>query len=165
MSPAPRAVANDIIDQFLIDVTPEAGKDWIKIVADAAAKRNTDAAIAVAEAEEGRDKDSKPSLPLGAYTGIYRDPWYGVIEISISDGGQLWFQSGRSERLSGPLEHFQFDTFIARWSDRKLNADAYVSFSLGPTGDVERIRMQAVSPTTDFSFDFHDLDLVRDDNP
>jgi hypothetical protein len=26
---------------------------------------------------------------------------------------------------------------------------------------VERIRMKAVSPATDFSFDFHDLDLVR----
>ncbi|MDZ7645569.1 MAG: hypothetical protein U5K76_15910 [Woeseiaceae bacterium] len=40
-------------------------------------------------------------------------------------------------------------------------ADAYVSFALSPTGAVERIRMQAVSPTTDFSFDFHDLDLQR----
>jgi len=165
MSPAPRAVANDIIDQFLIDVTPEAGKDWIAIVAEASAKRSNDAAIAVAEAEEGRNKDSTPSLPLSAYAGIYRDPWYGEIEISMRDGGQLWFQSGRSEPLSGPLEHFQFDTFIARWTDRKLNADAYVSFSLNPTGDVERIRMKAVSPATDFSFDFHDLDLVRYINP
>jgi hypothetical protein len=73
----------------------------------------------------------------------------------------LHFRSPRSEPLSGPLEHFQFDTFIARWTDRKLNADAYVSFALGPTGEVERIRMKAVSPATDFSFDFHDLDLVR----
>jgi hypothetical protein len=63
------------------------------------------------------------------------------------------------------MEHFQFDTFIARWTDRKLNADAYVSFSLSPTGEVERIRMKAVSPTTDFSFDFHDLDLERVASP
>lgn len=65
----------------------------------------------------------------------------------------------RSQPLGGPLEHFQFDTFIARWKDRGLNADAYVSFSLSPEGKVERIRMKAVSPATDFSFDFHDLDL------
>jgi hypothetical protein len=63
--------------------------------------------------------------------------------------------------LSGPLEHFQFDTFIARWTERKYNNDAYVSFSLGAEGNIERIRMKAVSPATDFSFDFHDLDLVR----
>ncbi|MCI0516464.1 MAG: hypothetical protein L0Y45_01385, partial [Woeseiaceae bacterium] len=43
----------------------------------------------------------------------------------------------------------------------RRRADAYVSFSLGPTGDVERIHMKAESPATDFSFDFHDLDLVR----
>lgn len=49
-------------------------------------------------------------------------------------------------------------TFIARWKDRRLNADAYVSFSLDAEGKVERIRMKAVSPATDFSFDFHDLD-------
>jgi hypothetical protein len=46
--------------------------------------------------------------------------------------------------LIGPLEHFQYDTFIARWTDRKLLADACVSFSLNPQGKVERIRMQAV---------------------
>ena len=69
----------------------------------------------------------------------------------------------RSEKLGGPLEHFQFDTFIARWEDARLDADAYVSFTLSPEGKVQRIRMKAVSPTTDFSFDFHDLDLVRVD--
>ncbi len=70
-------------------------------------------------------------------------------------------ESARSAPLSGPLEHFQFDTFIARWTERRYNNDAYVSFSLGAEGAVERIRMKAVSPATDFSFDFHDLDLAR----
>ena len=43
-------------------------------------------------------------------------------------------------------------------------ADAYVSFSLTPEGLIDRIAMKAVSPATDFSYDFHDLDLryVRD---
>jgi CubicO group peptidase (beta-lactamase class C family) len=161
MSAAPRAVANDIVDQFLRDVSQDAGKDWIKIVAEASAKRQSDGATAVAEAQAAKDANSKPSLPLEAYVGTYRDVWYGDISISESDDGELQFVSGRSASLVGPMEHFQFDTFIAHWSDRKLNADAYVSFSLSPTGEVERIRMKAVSPTTDFSFDFHDLDLVR----
>ena len=161
LSPAPRAVVNDIVDQFLKGIAKDAGKDWIAIVAEASGTRLSDAAAAVAEAEASRVADSKPSLPLDAYVGTYRDPWYGNVEITLGDDGGLHFRSLRSEPLSGPLEHFQFDTFIARWVDRKLNADAYVSFSLGPTGEVERIRMKAVSPATDFSFDFHDLDLVR----
>jgi CubicO group peptidase (beta-lactamase class C family) len=161
MSPAPRAVVNDIIDQYLKDVSNDAGKDWIAIVAEASGARQSDAATAVAEAEAARDVDSKPSLPLDAYVGTYRDSWYGDIQISRSEDGKLRFESARSAPLSGPMEHFQFDTFIVRWPDRKLNADAYVSFSLDPIGKVERIRMKAVSPTTDFSFDFHDLDLER----
>jgi CubicO group peptidase (beta-lactamase class C family) len=165
MSAAPRAVVNDIVDQFLKGISQDAGKDWIAIVAEASGTRQSDAAAAVAEAEASRVANSKPSLPLEAYVGTYRDPWYGDIRITLGDDGELRFESARSEPLSGPLEHFQFDTFIARWSDRKLNADAYVSFSLGPTGEVERIRMKAVSPATDFSFDFHDLDLARQTPP
>jgi CubicO group peptidase (beta-lactamase class C family) len=161
LSPAPRAVVNDILDQFLRDENDDAGKDWIAIVAEAAGTRRTDAAAAVAEADAARNADSSPSLPLDAYAGTYRDPWYGDILITLDNIGQLRFESARSAPLSGPLEHFQFDTFIARWSQRNLDADAYVSFSLDPQGEVERIRMKAVSPATDFSFDFHDLDLQR----
>lgn len=79
----------------------------------------------------------------------------------MGDNGQLWLHSERNEPLQGPLEHFQYDTFIARWTDRRLMADAYVTFSLSPEGKVERILMKAVSPATDFSFDFHHLDLRR----
>lgn len=161
LSPAPRAVANGIIDGFLEGISPDAGNDWVAIVSDAMQARRSGAAEAVAEAEASRAVDSTPSLPLAAYVGTYRDPWYGDITISLNDDGQLWFASARSEPLSGPLVHFQYDTFIARWTERKYNNDAYVSFSIGPEGDVERIRMKAVSPATDFSFDFHDLDLER----
>ena len=161
LSAAPRAIANDILDRFLIDISPEAGNDWIGIVTDVMKSRSSDADDSIAEAESSRSTDSQPSLPLDAYIGTYRDPWYGDILISLTEDGRLWFESGRSEPLSGPLEHFQFDTFIARWTERKYNNDAYVSFSLGAEGNIERIRMKAVSPATDFSFDFHDLDLVR----
>jgi CubicO group peptidase (beta-lactamase class C family) len=161
MSPAPRAVANDIVDQFLVDESPDAGKDWIAIVTEAMNSRLRKAATVVEEADTSRAADSKPRLPLDDYAGTYRDPWYGDISISKEDDGVLWFRSARSEKLTGPLEHYQYDTFIARWTTRNLNADAYVSFTLSPEGAVERIRMKAVSPATDFSFDFHDLDLVR----
>tara|TARA_R110002049_G_scaffold130820_3_gene289291 strand:- start:1022 stop:2596 length:1575 start_codon:yes stop_codon:yes gene_type:complete len=161
LSPAPRAVANEIIDEFLIDVSPDVDNDWVDIVSDAMSARSSGAKEAVAETESSRLADSRPSLPLDAYTGTYRDPWYGDITISMNTDGELWFASGRSVPLSGPLLHFQFDTFVARWSERKYDNGAYVTFTLGAEGNVERIRMKAVSPATDFSFDFHDLDLVR----
>ena len=30
---------------------------------------------------DGRNKESKPSLPLSAYAQTYTDPWYGDVEI------------------------------------------------------------------------------------
>ena len=161
MSPAPLAIVSDIADQFLAGTTPYAGKDWIAILSGISQGRKDEAAKAVVAAAESRAVNSKPSLPLEAYAGTYRDDWYGDIHIELDKAGNLRFRSDRNEPLNGPLEHFQYDTFIVHWTDRKLQADAYVSFSLSPEGKVDRIRMKAVSPATDFSFDFHDLDLKR----
>jgi hypothetical protein len=44
-----------------------------------------------------------------------------------------------------------------------MEADAYVIFSLDEQGKADRIRMKPVSPLTDFSFDFQDLDFKRTD--
>jgi hypothetical protein len=49
------------------------------------------------------------------------------------------------------------DTFVVRWRDRALRADAFVTFALAPDGSVAQAKMRAVSPATDFSFDFQDL--------
>ncbi len=51
-----------------------------------------------------------------------------------------------SPDLSGPLEHWQYDTFVARWSDPELRADAYVTFTLTPEGLIAEARMKPFSP-------------------
>ena len=80
------------------------------------------------QAADAREADSKPSLPLEAYARTYRGDWYRDTYITLDNAGQLRFSSDRNEPLNGSLEHFQYDTFIARWTDRKLLADAYVLF-------------------------------------
>jgi hypothetical protein len=42
-----------------------------------------------------------------------------------------------------------------------MDADAYVNFSLDQDGKASGFTMKAVSPLTDFSYDFHDLDFYR----
>jgi len=112
----------------------------------------------VSNAAVKRDTSSKPSLPLESYDGRYRDPWYGDIVVEKKTGG-LGIRFTHTPALAGTLEHWQHDTFVARWNDRSLLADAYLTFSLGPDGAIERVLMKAVSPLTDFSFDFQDLVL------
>ena len=69
----------------------------------------------------------------------------------------------RTPGLVGDLVHWQHDTFIARWRDREMRADAYITFALNPDGTIDQAKMQAVSPDTDFSFDFHHLRLKPKD--
>jgi CubicO group peptidase (beta-lactamase class C family) len=159
MTAAPRALVYAVMEQALADPAAADRKDWIDILDRLATERQSEAEKAVAEAWESRAAESGPSLPLDHYTGTYRDPWYGDVRIRLTEDGELWFESQRNEPLRGPLVHFQYDTFVARWTDRRLMADAYVTFYIGPEGDIEHVGMKAVSPATDFSFDFHDLEL------
>jgi hypothetical protein len=149
-------VVLEILNAYVSE-TPE---DWVAVVAEAGAERTDEAKKEVEEAFANRNADSTPSLPIESYVGTYRDPWYGDVFVEGGDGG-LVMRFSRSDVLTGALEHFQYDTFVARWFDRSLLADAYVTFVLGADGEVEAIRMKWVSPDTDFSYDFHDLDLRR----
>jgi CubicO group peptidase (beta-lactamase class C family) len=156
MTRASRAITSEILNAYISD-TPE---DWVKVYETQTAERGDQARRVVEEAFANRDADSTPTLPLASYVGTYRDSWYGdVIVEGGSDG--LIMRFSRSQLLNGALEHFQYDTFVARWHDRSLFGDAYATFTIGTQGEVEAIRMKAVSPATDFSFDFHDLDLRR----
>jgi CubicO group peptidase (beta-lactamase class C family) len=111
-----------------------------------------------------RDSTSRPSLTLGKYAGTYRDVWYGDVTIAL-EAGKLVMRFSHTPGLTGDLEHFQYDTFIARWRDRELRADAYVTFALKPDGSIDQIKMAPISPATDFSFDFQDLLLVPQSPP
>jgi CubicO group peptidase (beta-lactamase class C family) len=155
-SRAPRAVTSEILNAYI----SESPENWVRVYSSSASERAAEAKKVVEEAFANRNADSTPSLPLESYVGTYRDPWYGDVSVERGQDG-LAMRFSRSELLTGPLEHFQYDTFIARWIDRSLYADAYVTFDLDAGGGVEAIRMKWVSPDTDFSFDFHHLDLRR----
>lgn len=94
------------------------------------------------------------------FTGTYTDKWFGDVMISIKNG-KLWFTSKRSYLLNGEMFPYKGNTFIVKWGDRSLDADAFVQFDLDNNGKANRIKMNAISPLTDFSFDFQDLDFSR----
>jgi CubicO group peptidase (beta-lactamase class C family) len=101
-----------------------------------------------------------PELPLSAFAGTYQDPWYGAVTVAEEDTG-LVLSFSRSKLLRGSLRYHGNGTFVVQWFDRSLNADAYITFAVDPDGSVTGATMKAVSPQTDFSYDFHDLDLKK----
>ena len=73
----------------------------------------------------------RPSLPLAKYAGTYSDQWYGDIAVE-DQGGKLTIKFSHTPALIGDLEHWQYDTFLVKWRDRELRADAYITFALNP---------------------------------
>ncbi|HEV8355312.1 MAG TPA: serine hydrolase [Gemmatimonadales bacterium] len=147
-------ITHHILDHFL-------GAPPLDYLGIAKRQEAADDARLAAQAKERaarRDSTSKPSLPLERYAGTYTDAWYGEVTIAL-ENGRLVMRFGHTPELTGDLEHWQYDSFIARWRERELRADAFVSFSLNPDGSIERVKMAPVSEEVDFSFDFQDLDL------
>jgi len=106
-------------------------------------------------------KNNVGSSVTTLYTGTFKDSWLGEVRIGLNKG-KLWFASKRSPKLSGELLHYKGTTFVARWTDRGLNADAFVMFRLDENGKASGFSMKAISPDTDFSYDYQDLDFYRE---
>ena len=149
------AITYEALDMML----QRRGNDWLQAYAAAFAKAQGNADEDWRKHVAARDASSAPSLALAKYAGTYRDPWYGDVLIRQGAKG-LEMQFGKTAELLGDMEHWQHDSFIVRWRDRSLNADAFLNFSLDNDGKVRELRMEPISPLTDFSFDFQDLRLV-----
>lgn len=118
-------------------------------------KENNDRGLALHRQTAARPAKVGPSLSLARYVGTYRDPWYGDILVTgTKDGLTIDFKS--TPRMSGRLEHWQYDSFVTRFDDPKIEP-AYVTFGLDADGRVERVTMKPVSPLADFSYDYQDL--------
>ena len=106
-----------------------------------------------------RDPDARPSLPLPKYAGVYEDAWYGRVTI-VSEPSGLVMRFTHTPGMVGDLMPWGGERFVVRWRDRSMRADAYVTFQQAPGGSIAAVRMAAVSPAVDFSYDFQDL-LLR----
>lgn len=138
-------------------------KDWIAHYSELKDNRAKKEKERLAENQSKVDKNAAHSLPLRGYAQTYQDDWYGDIIVHFKNN-KLHMQFGNTEALKGTLEHYQHNTFIVRWQDRTLEADAFVNFNLNEEGIVSYATMKAVSHATDFSFDFHDLKLKPKSN-
>ncbi|CAN5594875.1 serine hydrolase [soil metagenome] len=136
--------------------------DWIASSKHVQATRDAQTIKDAAEAVTPKGGGVKPTLPLAAYVGTYRDPWYGTITVSILRKGKtqrLRLSFDKTPALRGALEPFDGDTFRTRFDDRSQE-DAFVMFAL-KGGAVVGATLRAVSPLADFSYDYQDLRLTR----
>jgi hypothetical protein len=134
-------------------------RDWVAISESNKIKRDgrmkaADAAGAPAAAHT----ETWTPADLNVYVSTFKDPWRGEATVA-RQGDSLQLTFSHTNALSGPLVPAGLNLFIVHWKDRSLDADAYVRFSTDYSGKVAGFTMQAVSATTDFSYDFQDLDF------
>ncbi len=152
------SITNEIKDGYL--GLPR--KDWIS---ELSSKRNSYLAYNKTITDSIWEDINKaqlnpPKIDFNIYAGTYRDPWLGDVYISIKNG-KYWFDSKRSPKLTGELFPYKENSFVVKWRDRSMDADAFVIFRLNENGHSDGMQMKAVSPLTDFSYDFQDLDFKK----
>jgi CubicO group peptidase (beta-lactamase class C family) len=150
------AVTNTIKDSYLgIPKVDRVAEYHARVVAS-----NEHAAKITSEIWKAIDTQQKNNakIDLNQFVGTFRDAWFGDVTISLKNG-KLMFTSKRSPRLSGEMLFYKGNTFVAKWNDRSLEADAFVKFNLDTEGKAAVMTMEAISPLTDFSFDFQDLEF------
>jgi CubicO group peptidase (beta-lactamase class C family) len=145
-----------ITHEVLEDALELDDKNWVE---DLAKKHFAAKKKAYANAKPETPADYQPQLPNINYTGTLHDDWYGDVIIEELDS-KLRIDFTHTQRLKGELTHYTGNTFIVKWDEKLLEADAFIQFELGTDNRVKRAKMKAVSTAvTDFSFDFRNLNL------
>jgi CubicO group peptidase (beta-lactamase class C family) len=152
------AVTNSIKDSYL----GIKGNDWVKIYQDIVAQDKAEAEHILAEVRQKVEAGQRvvQAELMTSVLGTYVDPWFGEVIIE-KNGIGMNLRSKRSPRLKGELLHYKGNTFVVKWKDRSFDADAFVMFQQDGEGAISGMKMVAISPLTDFSFDFHDLEFVK----
>lgn len=151
-----RALTNVIKDAYF----NISGKDRIKDALNGVLKAQKEADAITSEIDRALSSVSNSNVDQKKFEGRYRDPWFGDITISVRDG-RLYFESEKSPLLKGALSFYKESTFVVKWDDRSLDADAFINFGFDFNGNPNTVTMKPVSPLTDFSFDFQDLEFRR----
>jgi hypothetical protein len=106
-----------------------------------------------------RKPNAPPSLPLAQYAA--RIAIRGTATSTSRTKAASSSSVLEDADLVGDIQPWQNDTFVIKWRERWLNADAFLSFNLDADGKIREARMEPISPLTDFSFDFQDCGWCR----
>lgn len=140
--------------------------DWIADSKKREAEGTEKSLKAAVEIDAKQAAGAAPSMPLDAYVGTWRDPWYGDIVIAPKTEGRgrnrksgLWLRFTHTPALQGWLEPYDGETFRTRFPDKR-EEDAFITFAIA-TAKPATATLKGVSPDIDFSYDYQDLRLTR----
>jgi len=125
-------------------------RNWSKMQLDGVMKAR-DAAKAVKKNDSiGHKFNTKPSQELKNYTGIYKSPGYGSIEISMKEGGLV----SKFNAIDIRLDHFHYDQFNAVILDPALQGQDPIRFTFHTdvSGDITKLTVPFEGGVKDIEF-------------
>jgi CubicO group peptidase (beta-lactamase class C family) len=132
------AVARSALDQMLgLPI-----EDWVKDGKAALDLLDFNTTVRLKKRESDRKPDTKPSLPLKSFAGVYDEPAYGRAEVLL-DGEKLSVKWGK---FTFRLEHYHFDTFTVVPVEPSKDVVSFdrstleLQFRLGTNGEVESMK-------------------------
>ncbi len=122
------ALSNSLVDLLL--GLPR--RDWNAVFREAVRKNEAATLDRAREREARRARNTTPSRELAAYAGVYENPAYGTVRVTLEKGALVWTWNS----FTTPLEHYQYDTFTAPLE--QLHSPR-IAFSLNAEGAVDAL--------------------------
>lgn len=149
----PQSFRNALFHQIVDAYLDAPSKDWHKIALD----MDRDTAAQMAEKnqqiEDARIKETRPTLPVDKYPGVYTNPLYGEATIVLQDD-QLVLHLSAHPNITGDLEHWNYDSFLCRWTDPVFN-QSFIPFILDGQGHVAKFNLKVQEDFLDpFEYSF-----------
>jgi len=113
-----------------------------------------------APSQISKTPNTKPSLELKKYAGIYNDEMYGDILINYTKGGELTITFSHSQVFKGTLEHWHFDTFKIDWNDIRV-PNGFLTFNFNSKREIVGF---SIDQENLLDVDFGELNILKNNN-
>jgi CubicO group peptidase (beta-lactamase class C family) len=164
----PSALTFEILDAFLMK-TDKKGKsigekkDWVELFLGFKNDDLKSAKEALEADSAARKRNTRMSLPLGEYCGVYKSEMYGDVLITTDDNpispyGGLKINFAPTALFKGQLTHWHYDTFELTWSTQMMLPSGKATFVLNENGKPCELKIVVDNP----DFDFTELVLLRE---
>lgn len=114
---------------------------------------------AAARAPDTSDRRDATPAELARWQGVYRDPWFGEASLCPAGGG-VRFAAVRSPMLRGKVMR-SGGRWLVDWDEASVDAEPWLAFAGADASSGATIRLAAIDPDADFSYDYADLHFTR----
>ena len=127
--------------------------DWNSILLDKSTEKNMQNDSIEKQLLKSQFPDTRTSLPLVEYSGIYENPFIGKIAIE-NDATKLRIRFGEGKFSDGTLNHWHFDMFRISW-DFNILSPKFITFRIDSKGNMTGLEIESFG-------EFHRIESLGD---